>query len=135
MAVFVGGAATAPSKEPKTEGETMSVFFTRRGKAAQAGPVLVTITGTGSSTNAYTTINGNVYTSAASGVEVIQGDVISFYIKGSGGSVTIDGETVATGGMFAKTYDWTVPEGIQEVVIVLTLTGSGSIGSITVTTS
>lgn len=118
----------------------MSVFFTRRGKVPESAPknCTVTITGTGSSTYAYATINGTKYTAAASGIEVLPGDIITFsvYTMGSlAAAIVIDGVTVASKNtaMARATYNWTIPDGITSIQIVLAY--ASATGNITVTTA
>lgn len=105
-----------------------------------ATSVAVTITGTGHSTDGYVTISGTKYTAAASGIEVMAGDVITFGVYGKSatysGNVRIDDTavlTVTTGTV--KTYAWTVPEGITSISIALKYSSSQGICTITVTTS
>lgn len=110
-----------------------------------AGPVAVTITGTTlyvNKTYGSVTIAGTEYTSEASGIEVLAGDVISFYIKGNSlgnGSLTIDGTKVAStsGSSTSTTYDWTVPDGITAIAVALSYKSNnyGAYSVITVTTS
>ena len=102
------------------------------------GPIAVTITGAGLSDWVYVTVGGVKYTAAASGIEVMPGDVITFSVTqgSSGGYVTIDGTkafTVTASGTLQH-YEWTVPDGISEISIALTAVGSWG-GYITVTTS
>ena len=119
----------------------MSVFFTRRGKAAELGPTLVevSITGTGNEYFGFVNIHGTTYTSAASGIEVLTGDIIAFTVAGSGsgtaeGKVVIDGAKVvsSTNGNQAS-YEWEVPAGITKVDIVMAYAAIGAV-AITVTT-
>lgn len=119
----------------------MAVFFTRRGLPEIVGPVAVTITANtvGSSTGkVYATVNGTKYTAAASGIEVWPGDVIEFGIwrqnTGYSTSVTVDGDTLfsITSGLTA-TGNWTVPDGITEIAILIQ--GYANNSRITVTTS
>lgn len=113
------------------------VFMPRIFEPPVPRPVTATITGTGNSTYSYATINGTTYTAAASGIEVMAGDVISFTIMADGSktaSLTIDGEIVLSYEPFGTgTYDWTVPSGISAISI--TLAYSSYTGNITVTTS
>lgn len=110
------------------------VFFRRRPKVAAVRPVSVTITGTGNSSNCYVTINGTTYSAAASGIEVLAGDVITFGVKtGSNASenaaITIDTQTVATATKNQRaTYSYTVPEDVSEISITLTLSVNSSAG-------
>lgn len=118
----------------------MAVFFTRRGLAEPPSSIVeVTITGTGHSSYACVEIDGTTYTSAASGIEVVAGDVIAFTVYGYNtqniGTVTIDGtEVYSVGSKRQGTYEWTVPEDISAVSITLAYT-NGRLGTITVTTS
>ena len=115
----------------------MSVFFTRRGKAA-AEPVAVTITGTGDASYCYAIINGTKQYSAGTH-EVYAGDTITFGIYGTGkspGTITIDGtEVLEVMSDSTETYDWTVPNGISTVEIAITYNSKSREGTITVTTS
>ena len=110
----------------------MSVFFRRRGALSRT--IAVTITGSGSATNCYATINGTKYYAAASGLNVNSGEKITFYVDIDGGSITIDGERItdASGGLGGE-YTWTVPSGITTITIALTSDNWSQ--SITVTTS
>lgn len=88
----------------------------------------------------YVTIDGTKYSSAAGGIEVMAGDVITFGIRGYStkyvGEVTIDGVSVATStDKNVTTYEWTVPEGISEIAIAFSYTSEPGYGTITVTTS
>lgn len=118
------------------------VMFRRRTRVESNGPVAVTITGTGDSSNCYATINGTKYTSAASGIEVVAGDVITFAVYGYSntmkGIITIDGtQVVSVTRRKTETYDWTVPEGIETISISLSYINLGTArrGQITVTTA
>lgn len=107
-------------------------------------PIPVTITGTGSSSNCYATINGTMYSSAASGIEVLPGDVIHFYTARSASSetikITIDGTVVkqSSGNTNSISYTWTVPEACKSINIDFSQGGSGGMRvyyNITVTTT
>lgn len=102
-------------------------------------PIAVTITGTGSNTLAYCIIAGTKYISAASGIEVNAGDIITLYVSSSGAntSITIDGITVCSGYGKTFTYEWTVPTGIENISINMTSSDkwAGKYGIITVTTT
>lgn len=95
-----------------TEGKTMA-GGTGYDISFGPNPIPVTITGTGNGTYCYVTINEETYTAAASGIEVLPGDIISFTVNTNlesySGKIVIDGENVAikTGKV---TYEWTVPE-------------------------
>lgn len=101
----------------------------------------VTLTGSGSATNCYALINGTTYSSAASGIEVKAGDVITFCVYGLSatyyGAVTINGSQVlyVTGSM-TDTYNWTVPAGITDISIAFSYAAAAlnRNGKITVTT-
>lgn len=94
------------------QGKTL-VGGTAYGISIGPGAIPVTITGTGNGTYCYVTINEETYTAAASGIEVLPGDIISFTVNTNfqsyRGKIVIDGENVAikTGKV---TYEWTVPE-------------------------
>ena len=91
------------------------------------GAIPVTITGSGAATYCQVVINGQTYTSAASGIEVSAGDVITFRVysaqKSTPGKVTINGEVVAsvTGTVDGNgiTHEWTVPKGCASISIQL----------------
>ena len=115
----------------------MSVFFRRRGEPP-ATPIAVTITGTGDSRKCYAIINGTTQYTAGTH-EVYAGDTITFGVVGRAfpnyGSVIINKTEVLIVTEFtAKTYDWTVPNGISTVEIAMVYSKKG-IGQITVTTA
>lgn len=94
----------------------------------------------------YATINGTKYSTAATGIEVFAGDVITFGCRGVVtnvaqvfGYIRIDGTAVAGSSPngAAKTYDWVVPDGITAINISLAyiVNAFGQIGTVTVTTS
>jgi hypothetical protein len=120
----------------------MSIFFTRRGKAAELGPTLVevSIEGSGNDYYSFVDIHGTTYTAAKSGIEVLTGDIITFTIAGSGygyaeGKVVLDGTQVASSQNGTQcSYWWEVPAGITKVYIVMAYNSIG-VGTITVTTS
>lgn len=106
----------------------MAVFFTKRYNP-ELKPVVttvpVTITGTGSATYCYATINGTKYSAAASNIEVIPGDTITFGVYGY--SETYYGEVVIDGTQVLKvtdrliyTYNWTVPDEVKTISIGFT---------------
>ena len=120
----------------------MSVFFRRRGEPP-ATTIAVTITGKGNASYCYATINGTKQYSAGTH-EVNAGDTITFGVFGSSphnpGSVTIDGtEVLKVTSSKTKTYDWTVPDGIQTIAIdmsdISTPTAGTLYAEITVTTA
>lgn len=91
----------------------------------------VTITGAGDASYCYATINGVTYTSATSGIEVMEGDVITFGVYGTSttyyGRVTIDGRTALNvTGRVTNTYDWTVPAGTKSISIIMDYTSTSS---------
>lgn len=103
-------------------------------------PITVEITGSGSSSYCYATINGKKYTTATSGIEICAGDVVTFsvYADMYTGTVTIDGEVVLynTGEAVTKSYSWTAPVGITSIAIALSVDDVyKNNGYITVTTS
>ena len=103
-----------------------------------ATPIAVTITGTGNSSKCYAIINGTKQYSAGTH-EVYAGDTITFGVVGRGfpnyGSVIINKtEVLLVTESTAKTYDWTVPNGISTVEIAMVYSKKG-IGQITVTTA
>ena len=99
----------------------MAVFASKQ-IVMPATPIVVTITGSGDSSNCYATINGTKQYSAGTH-EVNAGDTITFGVCGSrshSGYVAIDGTQVlqATTGA-TQTYDWIVPDGISTVEIAM----------------
>lgn len=119
----------------------MAVFITG-GQAAERGPTLVelNITGTGNDYFGFVDIHGTTYTSAAGGIEVLTGDIITFTVAG-GGSGTAEGKVVIDGTQVASSkngnqasYQWEVPAGITKVDIAMTYSAIGAV-AITVTTS
>ena len=118
----------------------MAVFFTRR-STAPPKTAIVTITGVGDLTCCYATINGTPYTRRATGIEVLLSDVITFSIFGVSstyyGALTIDGTQVLKATDGGATYEWTVPNDITDISIVLecSIVQSKRHGIITVTTS
>ena len=101
-------------------------------------PVSITISGTGSG-YANAIINGTTYTSSATGIEVLPGDVITFTASGDGpasmGTVKIDGNTVFSTSTRNGKYEWAVPDGITNIAITLSYNSRSGVGSVTVTTS
>lgn len=97
------------------------------------GMVTVNITGNGD-TDTFVVIAGTSYDYETSGIEVAPGDTIKlacyFDPWDDVSKITIDGEEMTTyvSGM-QKVYDWTVPDGITLIDIML------DVYSITVTTS
>lgn len=131
---MVGGTAYA-----LTEGKTM---VGGTGYDISFGPsvIAVEITGTGSSQYCYVMIHGNQYYSAASGIEVMPGDVITFGISGTSsiakGYVEVNGETIASRASGTGQYTWTVPEGCKTINMVLSCSTSARYyGRVTVTTT
>ena len=117
----------------------MAVFASRQ-IVMPVLPITVTITGAGDSSKCYAIINGTKQYSAGTH-EVYAGDTITFGVSGNSflsGLVTIDGtEVLKVNGGSAKTYDWTVPNGISTIEIAMalpSLSGTYS-GKITVTTA
>ena len=120
----------------------MSVFFRRRGEPP-ATPIAVTITGTGDSRKCYAIINGTTQYTAGTH-EVYAGDTITFGVVGRAfpnyGSVIINKtEVLRVTSSSTKTYDWTVPDGIQTIAIDMykssAPTGDVLYSEITVTTA
>ena len=101
-------------------------------------PVSITISGTGGG-YANAIINGTTYTSSATGIEVLPGDVITFTVSGGGpaspGTVKIDGNTVFSASGRNVKYEWAVPDGITNIAITLSYNSRSGVGSVTVTTS
>lgn len=117
-----------------------NAFFKRRPLANTK--VIVEIIGTGDSAYCYATIGGTKYYAAASGIEVLPGDVITFAVYGASttyyGAVTVDGTQVAKStNKKMATYELTVPEGVDRINIAITFNSSSwsRNGRITVTTS
>lgn len=126
----------------------MAVFCTGAINKASGGsggansPIPVTITGSGNATYCYTSIGGTKYSAAASNIEVLPGDIITFGVYGRSasyyGEVTInDSQVLKVTDMSTQTQEWTVPEGISSISIAMTYTSTSSRrnGRITVTTS
>ena len=114
----------------------MAVFASKQ-IVMPATPIVVTITGSGDSSNCYATINGTKQYSAGTH-EVNAGDTITFGVFGGSknkGWVEIDGTQVLQATTSSQeTYDWTVPSGISTIEIALTYK-SWSYGRIAVTTA
>ena len=105
--------------------------------------ITVTITGSGDSKKCYAIINGTKQYSAGTH-EVNAGYTITFGVFGTShrnaGTVTIDGtEVLRVTNKSTKTYDWTVPDGIQTIAIYMSEISSPWAGTIyteiTVTTA
>ena len=117
----------------------MSVFIMKRGPV-QVLSIPVTITGTGNASYCYAMIGGAQYTAAATGIEVMAGDTITFAVysyntKTYYGSITVDGVEVFVGTVKGlETYEWIVPEGISSVTVALSV-GTRNAGVITITTA
>ena len=128
---LVGGTAYSIKKGRTLVGGT--------GYDISFGPsvALVTIRGTGHSSYCYATINGIKYNSAASGIEVPQGDVIELYARAFGSFQTswvkVDGVTVAESSYTSLNYEFTVPA-CENVTITFDCDGS-RYARITVTTT
>lgn len=135
----------------------MQVIFLRRPLVELPKPVTVKITGTGSSSSCYVTLNGTKYTAAASNLSAMTGDTITFGISrgsssggypssSSSGTIKLNGTTIFTASagdappsssQTASTLNWVIPKGTQTVTIKLTV-GSGwgtSSTSIEITTT
>ena len=116
--------------------------LTRGEPPAITTPVAVTITGSGTPSGCYATINGTKQYSAGTH-EVNAGDTITFGVYGSSkinGSVTIDGtEVLIVSDGKTQTYDWTVPSGVSAIEIAMRIKIQSpdlpEIGIITVTTA
>jgi hypothetical protein len=106
------------------------------------GPELVevSITGSGNSYYGFVDIHGTTHTSAAGGIEVLTGDIITFTVAGAGsgiaeGKVVIDGtQVVSSKNGEQASYRWEVPAGVTKVDIAMTYHNIGAV-AITVTTS
>lgn len=105
-------------------------------------PAVVTITGTGNQTYCYATINGQKHYGAASNIEVMPGDVITFGVYGRSttypGWVKVNGTTALNvTNQSTQTYNWTVPDKTKTVTIAMSYTSSNTQrrGQITVTTT
>ena len=118
----------------------MSVFYMKRGPAPSYITIVpVTITGTGNASYCYAMVGGAQYTAAATGIEVVAGDVITFgvyaYSSLFPGSVTVDGTKVLSAtSKGTTTYEWTIPDGISAIAISLAV-GQRNAGTITVNTA
>ncbi|MGM9619536.1 MAG: hypothetical protein ACI3W8_06890 [Oscillospiraceae bacterium] len=107
-----------------------------------SGPCTVTVTGTGNEVGCYVIVNGKKYYAAYSG-DVNSGDVITFGVYGAGGAsvrgwVNVNGtEEFTQVQKGTGEYEWTVPNGINAISVVLTYTidGGRAYGRITITTS
>lgn len=105
-------------------------------------PASVTISGTGNATYCYAQINGTKYSAAASNIEVMPGDTITFGVFGYSstyyGRVTIDGtQALNVTSATTKTYNWIVPDRVKTISIGFTYTSSSTRrnGRIVVTTT
>lgn len=115
----------------------MSVFCT--GSKKKSRPINIFFSGTGSQTNCYATINNTEYYAAGDGIALVnEGDIIKFYIrsiKSSGGYIKIDNETVASitdsSTIVSKTYNWTIPKNIENILISFSTTGPKIIATTT----
>lgn len=120
----------------------MAVFASRVVQVPSVGPTLVevSITGSGDAYFGFVDIRGMTYTSAAGGIEVLTGDIITFTVVGVGsgdaeGKVVIDGaKVVSSANGNQASYEWEVPPGITRVDIALAYFSIGA-GVITVTTA
>lgn len=117
----------------------MSVFCT--GSCAPNLPIVVTITGSGNSSNCYAIINGTKYYTETNNIKVMAGDTISFETYNNvsstqSGFVKINGTQVTSSTTKGYiTYDWTVSDGISNITIAITYYSSSGSGQIIVTTS
>lgn len=118
----------------------MSIFFTKR--YAEVTTTRVTITGTGNSNYCYAIVNDTKYSSEASNIEVMPGDMITFGVYGRSstyyGEVTIDGtQVVKVIDRATQTYNWTVPDGVRTISIAMTYNSQTTMrnGRIIVTTT
>ena len=105
-------------------------------------PIYVTISGSGSATYCYASINGTKRTNSATYIPTWSGKTITFGVYGYSstyyGEVAIDGSAVVTStGKSTVTYAWTVPNGVTAITIKLSYTSTSSQrrGRITVTTT
>lgn len=101
----------------------MSIFFTKR--YVEVTTTSVTITGTGNANYCYATVKDTKYSAAASNIEVMPGDTITFGVYGRSstyyGEVTIDGtQVVKVIDRTTQTYNWTVPDGVKTISIAMT---------------
>ena len=116
--------------------------LTRGEPPAITTPVAVTITGSGTPSGCYATINGTKQYIPGT-YEVYTGDTITFGVYGISkinGSVTIDGtEVLIVSDGKTQTYDWTVPSGVSAIEIAMRIKIQSpdlpEIGIITVTTA
>lgn len=120
----------------------MAVITSKVVQVPSVGPTLVevSITGSGNGYFGFVDIHGTTYTSAAGGIEVLTGDIITFTVAGSGsgtaeGKVVIDGvQVVSSTNGNQYSYEWEVLTGITRVDIALAYSSIGAV-AITVTTS
>lgn len=89
------------------------------------GPVTVKITGNVGQTRCYAQIGGTKHTMSIT-LEVEQESVVTLYIYNytsnsfvQSSEIYIDNVTVATATNEGKTYNWTIPKGVQTVNIKL----------------
>lgn len=71
--------------------------------------------------HAHAVINGVTYTGTQTGLQVMPGDVIQFYVDSDmnyTSKIKINGSVVASGNSGA-TYDWTVPDGVKSISVEL----------------
>ena len=111
----------------------MAVILSRFMGEIVFGPIPVTITGAGSFTYCYATINGKVYYQPATGIEVMPGDIITLSVT-TNSYITIDG---VSAGFFilGGNYDWAVPKRIKEIKINFSHSSSDNGYKINVTTT
>lgn len=120
----------------------MAVITSKVVEVPSVGPELVevSITGSGNSYYGFVEVHGAIYTAAASGIEIVTGDVIAFVVAGAGsgtaeGKVVIDGtQVVSSKNGEQASYRWEVPAGVTKVDIAMTYYNIGAV-AITVTTS
>lgn len=106
-------------------------------------PISVTITKPDGYSGAYCIIDGTTYRDATTGIEVLAGDIIKLYCRGTTrnkvsirGSITINNVVVAYIDGYGEThYDWTVPSGTKTITIALTYTSGTNQGNVIVTTT
>lgn len=115
------------------------VFMPRIFEPPVPGLIKVTIDGVGDYSQSFVTIYDTKYAEPASGIEVMSGDVITFYMYGYS-KLTIDGTIVVseTGDDAEVEYEWIIPD-VHNISITfdfsITSDGYVNYNYITVTTS
>ena len=149
---YIAGAGFAVKANGTTLSDTSGVYTISNINADQTVTVegvveapktaTLSITGTGDSNYCYATINGTKRYGAASNIEVMPGDTITFGVYGRSstykGTVTIDSaQVLSVTNQQTQTYAWTVPDSTKTISINMSYTSSSyqRRGTITVTTT